>query len=259
MSAQWTQLSSFPGSPRWGATGEVLTGESGREVLALFGGRHQNKGGGFHSVDASAYTYYNELWMYDFAADEWSVTMPDGEAPHTRDHHGATEMQGELYVFGGRVKELRSADAVRNDLWSYSLTTKSWTLHEPAHGTPVPSSRFMPGVSSTVWKGKNVVAVFAGENLPGSTKTTSLNDVWVFDGDRWHQLAQSVCTADGPPADLLELRGAETSDEPVNEAPSFVFLAAFGVVGIFASLLAGLRAYRGRQELMSDVYLSIDR
>jgi len=241
-SVAWTQLESFPGAPRWGATGELLTRqEDGKELLALFGGRHLNKGGGFHSVDANAYTYYNELWFYDFQANKWTVTNPSGVTPHTRDHHGSTEMDGNLYVFGGRVKEMRSADAVRNDLWSYSLDTESWTEHEAEDGM-APTPRYMPGVTSTKWKGKDAIAVFGGENLPGSTKTTSLNDVWVYDGENWHQLAQPICSADGPetkkPQELLENSAKDQNDAELEVASLSLMLLA----GVF---LTGFLAFAG--------------
>lgn len=66
-------------------------------------------------------------------------------------------------------------------LWrsGYSLETMRWTQHLPEGAAP--SARFMPGVSDIVYKGKPHLAVFAGETLPGSTKRTTLNDLWVFE------------------------------------------------------------------------------
>ncbi|CAE7825982.1 unnamed protein product, partial [Symbiodinium necroappetens] len=58
-----------------------------------------------------------------------------------------------------------------------------------------PSARFMPGVSDILYQGKQHLAVFAGETLPGSTKRTTLNDLWVFEPSSavWTELFAPTC------------------------------------------------------------------
>lgn len=253
---RWTQGAGFPGAPRWGATGTLLKGANGVEVLGFFGGRHLNENAGFHSTAASAYTYYNELWLYNFAADSWSLAEPaGGVAPHPRDHHGAAGVNGDLYVFGGRVMESRSADAVRNDLWSFSLATGAWTLHTPV-GSAAPSQRYMPGVSSTKWRGESVLAIFGGESLPGSTKKTSMNDVWVFAKDAaigkptWIELYRAECLPGPEPRDGALLgAGAAAREEGLLggglvQARTTTAVAAAGLAAVTCGLVLGVVRWR---------------
>jgi len=195
----WTRGPDFPSGCRWGGTGSKIKGPSGREYLALFGGRNLNPNFVEHTASESAYTYYNELWLYDPEMKQWFQRKPSGPLPHPRDHHGACMVDGDLYIFGGRISEKRTADAVVGDTWSYSLATDRWTQHRSVDGVG-PGARYMPGVSRVTWKGADALAVFAGETLPGSTKKTTLNDVWVFETGRgtstptWTKLFEADCS-----------------------------------------------------------------
>mmetsp|Transcript_40242 Transcript_40242/g.93582 ORF Transcript_40242/g.93582 Transcript_40242/m.93582 type:complete len:256 (-) Transcript_40242:80-847(-) len=187
----WTRGPSFPGPCRWGATGSRLQLEGG-DVLALFGGRRKEHG--------DVYTYYNELWAFHntcsssssssaISTSRWQLRRPAGPLPQPRDHHGAAVLGSELYIYGGRVGAGREGADVIGDVWSYSSHVDVWTQHRPSFG---PGPRYMPGVTTVSWRDNDSLAVFAGEQLPGSTKLTTLNDVWIFDG-AWTQLAASDC------------------------------------------------------------------
>jgi len=238
----WTRGTDFPGSPRWGATGTLLKGPDGAAFLAIFGGRNKNAGAVRHSEDTSAYTYYNELWLYNLQANSWSkAKVRGGPEPKPRDHHGATDLNGDLYVFGGRVMEKKTRDAVANDLWSYSLTTESWTLHKAVGAAPVP--RFMPGVASAQWKGQGVVTIFGGESLPGSTKRTSLNDVWTYSVDEkgkgsWSELATSDCSAKAVAAEVLKELAEDLVEEGSGRSSAQLLLALSS--GASLAFLSGL-------------------
>eukprot|EP00971_Amphidinium_carterae_P025169 496981-Amphidinium_carterae.1 len=55
------------------------------------------------------------------------------------------------------------------------------------------------GVTSALWYGSTVLVVFGGESLPGSTKKSSLNDLWLYsphEGGGWIKLTDSHCSAD---------------------------------------------------------------
>jgi len=231
----WRRGADFPSGCRWGGTGTPLKGPDGSEYLAVFGGRNLNPNFTEHTVASGAYIYYNELWLYDPIADIWNLQRPEGPLPHPRDHHGASMVHGDLYVFGGRISEKRKADAVRNDLWSYSLWTGRWVEHHSIAGA-VPSARYMPGVSSVHYNGKDAVAVFAGENLPGSTKRTTLNDVWVYEPDvsTWTLLSESDCSR----VKLSDLATPSPGvPAPTSGVASFVtYLACLGI----AALVLGL-------------------
>lgn len=193
--ARWTQGASLPAECRWGATGSTLTRPDGSEVFALFGGRNLNPNASWHSTAADAYTYFNELWLYDFQTNTWSKqsTRP-ANTPSKRDHHGADVMNGDLWVFAGRMMEAQEADADASDVWSFSLASGEWTRHAVMAGQS-PSARFMPGVAGIRRNGEMQLAIWGGEALPGSTKRTTLNDLWVFSPSRgmWEMLSESHC------------------------------------------------------------------
>jgi len=104
-------------------------------------------------------------------------------------------VDGDLFVYGGRASEKKTADAVLGDLWSYSLSRGGWRQHHSITGA-APIARYMPGVSEVNWRGQPALAVFAGETLPGSTKKTTMNDVWVYQPGKltWTMLFESDCS-----------------------------------------------------------------
>ncbi|CAE7594124.1 Klhdc2 [Symbiodinium natans] len=189
---RWREGAPFPAGCRWGGTGSFLRDNLGKKYLAMFGGRHLSAGSEEHK-DTSVYVYYDDLWLYDFVEDSWSQAPTKGARPCPRDHHGAATLNDKLYIYGGRQSERRAADSVLSDVWSYDINTHMWTEHVPVGMAP--SARFMPGVSEVLYKGTEHLAVFAGEMLPGSTKRTTLNDVWVFNPSSavWTELFASTC------------------------------------------------------------------
>mmetsp|Transcript_47185 Transcript_47185/g.145278 ORF Transcript_47185/g.145278 Transcript_47185/m.145278 type:complete len:533 (+) Transcript_47185:45-1643(+) len=223
----WRRGPDFPGSCRWGATGTKMEGPDGRVYMTFFGGRNLNSNFGEHVTSSGAYTYYNELWLYDPEAETWALQSPEGPVPHPRDHHSAAMVNGDLFVFGGRVSEKRSAGAILGDLWSYSLRTGRWTQHHTPGGT-APSARYMPSAASVHWQGRPALAIFAGETLPGSTKKTTLNDVWVYrpDMSTWTLLFETDCSR----PDLSELG-------PAKPLASRLAVAATAVGCLLASVL----------------------
>jgi N-acetylneuraminic acid mutarotase len=230
---QWTEGNPFPGHVRWGATGRVVTGADGREYLAFFGGRNYN-----HDPDREGkYIYYNDLWLYDLQADTWTVGHPGGvgdDIPIARDHHGAASINGDLYVFGGRIIDTRDPSAVLNDLWTFSCATMSWRLVQ-AGGPDAPSPRFMPGVATALWSGNEVISVFGGESFPGSTKQSSLNDLWMYTPDvasgsnswKWYNLFEADCSASSVEVIAGQSQLSEVAQSWVAGGAVLSMLAAF--------------------------------
>lgn len=103
-------------------------------------------------------------------------------------------MNGDLWVFAGRVMEAQEADADTSDVWSFSLASGEWTRHLVMAGQN-PSARFMPGVAGIRRNGEMQLAIWGGETLPGSTKRTTLNDLWVYSPSHstWEMLSESHC------------------------------------------------------------------
>jgi len=199
---RWQEGAPFPAGCRWGGTGSFLRDYLGKKYLAMFGGRHLSAGSVEHQA-SSKYVYYNDLWLYDFMQDGWYQAPTKGARPCPRDHHGAATLDNKLYIYGGRRSEERSGHAVLADVWSYDINTLTWTEHVPL-GT-APTARFMPGVSDILYHGKQHLAVFAGETLPGSTKRTTLNDLWVFDPSSavWTELFAPTCEEKPDPEEYI--------------------------------------------------------
>lgn len=241
---RWSQGASFPSGCRWGASGDLLRGSDGRAYLALFGGRWLNPGYSQHTSKNGAYTYYGELWLYDFEANTWSQAPNKGDVkPEARDHHGAATLNGDLYIYGGRREEKRQTQAVLADVWSYSLRTQTWTQHQSLDGFQ-PSARYMPGVSKVVFQGQEMLAVFGGETLPGSTKRTTLNDVWLFDPDKalWLELATPSCSLPFPvTAVSVAERPVEADQSPTEPDVGKRLLFGVCLASCAAFLMLGVR------------------
>jgi len=223
-----------------------MTSPDSDEYLALFGGRHLNKGAGFHSTAAGAYTYFNELWLYSFKTNTWSKPEIAGPLPPARDHHGTTALNGKLYVFGGRCSEERAATSVFNDLWSFSMATMTWTLHN-ADGA-APTARFMPGMAGTKVNEKDVIAVFAGESFPGHTSKTTQNDVWFYeatgpDTGAWTQSSSTDCSAKAVAPELFH-KGEE--EELAEEGSNIGTTQVAGIAGLLTLFVAGIFGPRRR-------------
>lgn len=240
---RWLQGSSFPSGCRWGATGSLLTDSKGQEFLAMFGGRYLEELDKEHQADAS-YHYYNDLWLYDLKSEQWFEAPAKGKKPPARDHHGATTLNGRLFIYGGRRSERRESESVLADIWSYDIGLGEWTQHIPIGEAPV--ARYMPGVGSVNMDGVFHLAVFAGETLPGSTKRTTLNDLWVFNPTNsvWSELFASTCS--------------ENSQASVT-AHGFKFLLAFSLsvtlligCGIYAIFEGTSPRAQGREVAVED-------
>jgi len=195
--ASWSRGTDFPGQARWGASGSVVTDASCQEVMALFGGRYKVNG---------TYVYFPELWLLDLATGVWTL-QPQQLQPPSRDHHGSAVLNNEVYIFGGRVKDDKTADAALNDVWRYSPIAASWTqlwtngsLESVAGSkqqSSVPQQRFGIGMDAVSVDGRNVIAIFGGETLPGGPKSSITNDIWTFDPStsRWEEVSASNCHA----------------------------------------------------------------
>lgn len=256
--AKWTQGTSFPSSCRWGATGSVLSKPGGGEVLALFGGRDLNPNAAWHSTAPDAYRYFGELWFYDFAADTWTLHENDGPSPSNRDHHAATVLGGDLWVFAGRAAEARTFEANLADLWRFSLSTGKWTMEASNDGYNTPSRRFMPGISTIDYYGEEAIVMFGGEHLPGSTKKTCMNDVWVFQPNRgWAELLGSSCK------DTPVLKAAESQELAAQanwQVPNPIVVSAALVMVAVAALAKQVSRMRKGQDRdgLSTPFQSLD-
>lgn len=250
VSPRWTEGAPFPATCRWGATGSYVLGQSGKKYLAFFGGRHLGAFSEEHT-DRSAYVYYNDLWLYDFEKDRWMEAPTIGPRPPARDHHGAATVEDQLFIYGGRCSEKREKNSVLADVWSYNLISLRWTLHEPVGAAPM--ARFMPGVSDIIYHDQPHLAIFAGETLPGSTKRTTLNDLWVFNPHTgiWSELFSSTCHED--PESIITV--TEASEVQSQSMDLLCLATGFGCVLL---LFAGLKKFGYRQVARAKESFTLD-
>ncbi len=84
------------------------------EVMAVFGGRHENKYvlNDTHHTVITNYTYFNDLIFYYPHSNTWKTVKPSTTTlPPNRDHHAATYLASEkkLYILGGRATNEKSS------------------------------------------------------------------------------------------------------------------------------------------------------
>ncbi|ETO24873.1 hypothetical protein RFI_12283 [Reticulomyxa filosa] len=93
--------------------------------LYLFGGNYKEK-------------CLDDFYKYDIKSRTWSQIIVKGKTPCARDRHTLTLINEEaLVLFGGYANDEKE---FLNDLWSFDIKSKTWTL-QPEQGA-VPSPRF---------------------------------------------------------------------------------------------------------------------
>jgi hypothetical protein len=149
--------------------------------------------------------FFNELWVFTGTANYggscgniWALVKPAAGTPAGR--WGAVTWTdpgtGNLMLFGGQDGSL----AFLNDLWSYTIATKTWTQLTPLGGGNVPGHYGAPGdalnlpggrwgasarldASGTVW----LFGGFGCDSTGGSSSCSNLllNDLWKYSGGAW--------------------------------------------------------------------------
>lgn len=100
----------------------------------------------FGGMDASGvYNYYNDLWRYNIATNEWTW-MKGADTAFAPGIYGTLgqsnplntpsarwcysnwkDVNGNLWLFGGRQASTCVVGGVLNDLWRYNIATDEWT------------------------------------------------------------------------------------------------------------------------------------
>jgi N-acetylneuraminic acid mutarotase len=128
----------------------------------------------------------NETWVYDPAANAWSLLNPAGDLPPARawctivsDHD-----TGKLILFGGMAGDLANEldpEIRLNDLWAYDPVSITWTNLNPTGA--VPAARFAQMMAYD--PSTRRVIMFGG-----ATGTSRFNDTWAYDSasNAWTEL-----------------------------------------------------------------------
>jgi hypothetical protein len=135
----------------------------------------------------------NDVWLFDTRTTAWTMLLPhtaqaanasvrpDGRGAHSAITHNSSE----VVIFGGTATGPRCF----NDMLSFSVRTRQWTLHECAGASPCP--RF----GHSACRVAESMFVFGG-----STFEFAFNDLWEYalDTRAWTQVVSTGGSAPSP-------------------------------------------------------------
>jgi N-acetylneuraminic acid mutarotase len=159
--------------------------------------------------DGEAFIFFNDLWTYSPAKDEWKeLTLKEQPRPSKRAYHACAwdSHRNQLWVFGGADAKFQGLD----DLWSFDPAELKWTKPEP------PATRPKGRLSATLQydPGSDSLILFGGLGGFGEG-SPAVRDLWVYDikANKWTekkcaapQLWQCASALD-PKGGLLLLHG----------------------------------------------------
>lgn len=163
-------------------------GGGGRVELLLFGGE---------TFNGSVAKFYNDLFVYNVARDEWrQITSPNSPLPRAG-HCVTTSVGGggggssgggggSMWLFGGEFSSPRQGTFYHyNDFWRFDIASREWNRIETKTGKGPPARS---GHRMVAWK--NYVLVMGGFQDTSST-TKYLSDLWAFDTNTytWTQVS----------------------------------------------------------------------
>ncbi|KAK1590845.1 kelch domain-containing protein [Colletotrichum navitas] len=119
----------------------------------------------------NGYQWFNDVWSYDPATNEWAQLDCIGYIPVPREGHAAAIVDDVMYIFGGRTEE--GVDL--GDLAAFRITSRRWYTFQNMGPSPSPRS----GHSMTT-VGKAVVVV-GGEPSSSPASVGDLGIVYMLD------------------------------------------------------------------------------
>ncbi|KAI6908221.1 galactose oxidase [Hortaea werneckii] len=169
-----TEIQSEPPKVRGSAT--LVASPSNASEIFLFGGEYFN---------GQLALFNNDLFVYKINSDSWrKVTSPNTPLPRSGHAMCQGGNAGGLYLFGGEFSSPKQGTFYHyNDFWRLEPASREWTKLEGKGGPPARSGHRMTYF-------KNYIILFGGFQ-DTSQQTRYLNDVWLYDTQRfsWHQPA----------------------------------------------------------------------
>ena len=146
----------------------------------LFGGRVRPGASG-------AYTLFNDVWSFDFAAETWQSVAASGAAPPARSNTAiVVDTAGnQLVAFGGNTDTTGLAYTPLDDTWVMDLSSGAWRALAPS--TKPPARLFH---AMAIDPASRVVYVMGGADANALTSPTFFRDVWALDlaKESWSQV-----------------------------------------------------------------------
>jgi len=167
----WTQMN--PATRPMKRYGGVMVYDTYTERCLLFGGHMTGD-------DGSGMGYENEVWAYDYAADNWEK-IPTTTKPPARYWHELAYDSGEnrIILFSGSQGWGTDLD----DAWIYNCREAKWTQ---VSSTVSPSARSQPSMAYDTQTKRTFM--FGGADFTTSTTFTYYNDIWALDqNNQWKQ------------------------------------------------------------------------
>lgn len=178
----WRSVPSGAATPSARARHAMAT-DAARGRAILFGGRTRQGG--------TAYTLFDDVWAFDFAAESWSKLEVSGKGPAPR-ANAAMAIDGDrLVVFGGNTSTNGLNFTPNNDAFVLDLTTLVWS----ALGSgPKPPARLFHAMA--IDEAAKVAYVYGGGDEQAFTGPF-LRDTWALDleSGAWRELKT---TGDAP-------------------------------------------------------------
>lgn len=139
-------------------------------------------GGGEFRNDLSV-TAYGDLWLYSRRERRWTQLSDASVGPGIRFDPKLWTDGDTLYVFGG----LTETFAVADDLWSFDLRSRTWSLLKAPGAAGSPPARGVARGPDKAYRGK--LYFYGGEGGP-DTDYKIFDDVWAYDIERaeWRDL-----------------------------------------------------------------------
>jgi len=129
--------------------------DSANKKMVLFGGFDGSK--------------YDDTWVYDLAADDWTkqdpATKPSARLAHSMAYDSVNK---KVVLFGGEL----SGNNPNDESWVYDLTTDTWTQKNPATR---PLARYVHAMAYD--SNSHKLVLFGGTTTGGNTR---LNDTWIY-------------------------------------------------------------------------------